>query len=266
MQSPLKTRDRQAGLDFARLYDDHSEYAARRQEGSFEQERIRIEVNEFKLPQFAKLCPPNWQPTRLLEIGCATGELIAAFPCRPGCYRVGVDISPANIEVARARFPDVPFVSGDFRNLDELDFDAVILSDVLEHVEEDANFLANAARHGNRVLVNLPLEDNWLNRGRAYGPNDISGHLRRYSLEQGLDLFRKAGLEVLSYHQVWIHETPAEASRRELRRRHFGSAYSGPTLRRMAKATVFSLARAVPAFGKRLFESNLFVSACRPSR
>jgi SAM-dependent methyltransferase len=254
-------------VDFARLYDDHAEYAARRLDGSFEQERIQLEVIEFKLPNFFRLLPPDWLPSRLLEIGCATGELIATFPAQPGGQRVGVDISAANVAAAASRFPHVRFINGDFRSLDDQDFDVVILSDVLEHVEDDASFLADAARSGKMVLVNLPLEDNWLNVGRAYGPNDVSGHLRKYNIQQGMDLFTRAGLRVLSQHRVWIHETDVELKRRELRRRHFGSAFAGSRLVRLAKEGVMGTGRLIPALGRRLFESNLFVSAtCQTSR
>lgn len=46
----------------------------------------------------------------------------------------------------------------------------VIVSDVIEHVPDDAGFLRSAAGLGQIVLVNLPLEDNWLNDRRNYGP------------------------------------------------------------------------------------------------
>ena len=36
-------------LDFSALYDEHPEYIARRQSGSFEQAQIAIEVELFKL-------------------------------------------------------------------------------------------------------------------------------------------------------------------------------------------------------------------------
>jgi len=135
------------------------------------------------------------------------------------------------------------------------------MSDVLEHVPDDVGFLRDAARLGRIVLVNLPLEDNWLNDRRAYGPNDVSGHLRRYSLADGLALFERAGLEVLQHAQVWVHETPTEAARRALRRERLGAAYTGSLPARVVKRLVFATATAVPALGRRLFASNLFASA-----
>lgn len=249
-----------APVDFSALYDEHPEYVARRAAGSIEQAQVDVEVRLFKLPGLMNVLPAGHALHRVLEIGCATGELIAAMPAT---QRVGLDISAANIAAARQRFPGVEFHCGDFRGAGLAGFDAVVMSDVLEHVPDDAEFLRDAAQLGDLVLVNLPLEDNWLNDRRAYGPDDVSGHLRRYSLADGLALFDRAGLELLTHSRVWIHETPAEAARRALRRERLGAAHAGGLSARRAKQLVFTAATAVPAFGRRLFASNLFAAARR---
>ncbi|EHR72944.1 methyltransferase family protein [Burkholderiales bacterium JOSHI_001] len=250
-------------MDYAALYDAHPEYAARRDATSFERQQVDLEVRHFKLPHLVALLQGEGL-TSVVEIGCATGELIAAFPLAEGGRRLGLDISAQNIAAARERFPEVDFQAGDFRHLALPTFDAVVLSDVLEHVPDDAGFLADAAKLAPRVLVNLPLEDNWTNRGRAYGPGDPSGHLRAYSLAEGLDLVQRAGLKPLNWQQVWIHETPAEGLRRDLRARHFGQAYAGGALGRRVRQAVFATARAIQPLGRALFASNLFVLAGRP--
>lgn len=248
-------------LDFSALYDEHPEYIARRQSGSFEQAQIAIEVELFKLPNLLALLADGGAPSSVLEIGCATGELIAAMPVRDGGRRLGLDISAANVAVARERHPLVEFRAGDFGALVGESFDVVVLSDVLEHVPDDRGFLRDAATFGRQVLVNLPLEDNWLNLGRRYGPDDVSGHLRRYSLEDGMSLIREAGLEVLRCKRVWVHETPADEARRALRLARCGAAYGGGRLGRGLRRGAFAVSRALPAIGRRLFASNLFVAA-----
>lgn len=252
-------------IDFAALYDEHPEYVARRRSGSFEETQIDIEVRLFKLPNLLALLAGSGEPASVLEIGCATGELIAAMPVQAGGRKVGIDISPANIEVARARHPGVEFQSGDFRDAVPSDFDAVIMSDVLEHVPDDEGFLRDAAALGRIVLVNLPLEDNWLNMRRHYGPDDASGHLRRYSYAQGIALLERAGLEIAAQARVWVHETPAEAARRALRRKRLGAEFSGAWPGRTLRRATFAAARLVRRFGRRLLASNLFVAARRPA-
>jgi SAM-dependent methyltransferase len=257
-------------VDFSALYDEHPEYVARRRGGSFEQAQIAIEVRLFKLPHLTALLqklPKGAAPASVLEIGCATGELIAAMPVRAGGRKVGLDISAENIAAARARFAQVDFECGDFRARPVGHFEVVVMSDVLEHVPDDAAFLHDAAALGDLVLVNLPLEDNWLNRRRRYGPDDVSGHLRKYSLADGLSLIERADLEVVSHEQVWVHETPAEAARRALRKERFGSAFAGAWPARTLRSAVFAVATAVRPLGRRLFASNLFVAArARPAR
>src|SRR4030042_686722 len=66
--------------------------------------------------------------SKVLEIGCGTGELLAGTEPKRG---VGIDISPKMLGLAAASFPDLEFVEGDAHNLpiDEK-FDYVIMSDV----------------------------------------------------------------------------------------------------------------------------------------
>lgn len=248
-------------MDFSALYDEHPEYIARRAPGSFAQAQIDLEVRFFKLPFLMALLPPRTALASVMEIGCATGELLAAIPVAPGGRKWGVDVSAENIAAARARFAQIDFHAGDFRDLPVTPFDAVVMSDVLEHVPDDVAFLQQAAQWGKWVLINLPLEDNWLNRNRNYGPDDASGHLRKYALQEGLALIDRAGLELLAYQQVWSHETPLEPARRALRQQMHGAAFSGNWLARKLRAALFYGACSIRPLGRRLFASNLFALA-----
>jgi SAM-dependent methyltransferase len=222
--------------------------------------RINIEVEQFKLPGLLTLIG-DWRPRTVLELGCATGELIAQFPVVEGGNRTGVDISVRNIEIAKERFPGVSFHAGDFRDLKLDVVDAVILSDILEHVPDDTAFLKAAASFGQRILINLPLECNWLNRNRQYGVQDASGHLRAYTLKQGLELIERAGLHIEHWQETWFHETQAEHSLRALRKQHFGYAYAGGAEGRLIRQVIYWLGSKFKPFGRRMFSSNLFVVA-----
>lgn len=247
-------------MDYSALYDKHPEYAARREAGSYERMRTDAEVRYFKLPNLVVLLQGRL-PNSVLEIGCATGELIGQFPIGADGVRRGVDISELNIGSARQRFPNVEFHSGNFRSMKFPQSDVVVLSDVLEHVPDDAGFLASAAGLGRMVLVNLPLECNWLNRGRNYGPEDVSGHLRAYTLAQGLELFMRAGLQLKSWERVWFHETDAERQVRVLRKQFLGASYAGGIFGRTVRRGTYALGEVVWPIGRRLFSSNLFALA-----
>ncbi len=207
-------------------------------------------------------CLPRSLSSSVLEIGCATGELIAAMPIRPGGRRVGIDISEANVRAAQARFPDVEFRCGDFRELAGSRFDVVVLSDVLEHVPDDAAFLRDAAALADTVL-RQPAAGGQLAEpapratGRTMSPATCvairSPTARRWSSAPGSTCCAQA--------RVWVHETrcraglatPAPAAlRRRVRR-----VGAEPALRR----AVYAAAVGVPPFGRRLFASNLFIAA-----
>ena len=71
---------------------------------------------------------------RVIEIGCGTGELLAAMEPAEG---VGVDISPKMLDIARANFPHLKFIEADAHQLPiEGKFDYVIMSDLVGNLED----------------------------------------------------------------------------------------------------------------------------------
>ena len=95
--------------------------------------------------------PPG---ARVLEIGCGSGELLAALEPSVG---VGIDVSPRLVELARSRHPGLRFetVAGERLDLGET-FDYVVLSDVLPFVHDLVALFDRVAAHchpGTRVVV-----------------------------------------------------------------------------------------------------------------
>lgn len=254
-----------APSQFKELYDDHEEYKSRRDPSSFNAKSIMQESREYKVPNLLSVLPAGSTISTVVEIGSGTGEVLASFPdvcpsTRLPIKKTGFDISPLNVAAARDRYPHITFFDTDFR-ASGVTADLVILSDILEHVPDDVGFLAAASEVAPKLLINLPLEDNWLNRNRNYGIEDSSGHLRAYSLDDGLSLIAAAGLDVVEWSQVWAHETQYDLNRRRLRRDETGYSQSGSIGVRVLKSVVYSVARGVRPFGRRLFPSNLFACA-----
>lgn len=79
----------------------------------------------------SSVIPPH---KSVLEIGCSTGDLLAAVRPRRG---VGVDISSKTVAIARRKYPQYKFLRGDAESLplDEK-FDYVLMSDLLGYLND----------------------------------------------------------------------------------------------------------------------------------
>ena len=85
---------------------------------------------------------------RIVELGCGQGDLLAALS---PAYGLGIDFSPAMLERARRRHPDLHFIQADAHVLDaahplQEPFDVVILSDLLNDVWDVQSILEQARR------------------------------------------------------------------------------------------------------------------------
>ena len=99
---------------------------------------------------------------RVLDVGCGNGAVAYDVAERGGAWVVGIDLDPAHIAQARERFshPRVQYVLGDaLVHLPPEGFDAVILSNVLEHLPGRPEFLKKlmAAARPSRLLIRVPL-------------------------------------------------------------------------------------------------------------
>ncbi len=102
---------------------------------------------------FAFAIPPG---ARVLEIGCATGDLLAAL--RPS-YGVGIDFSEEMIRLARERHPELRFLTADAHDFDLGEkFDAIVCSDLINDVWDVQAVLARIAIHchpATRIFFNF---------------------------------------------------------------------------------------------------------------
>jgi SAM-dependent methyltransferase len=91
----------------------------------------------------------------VLEIGCGSGDLLAALEPRVG---VGIDVSPAMVELARSRHPQLRFEvnAGEDAELGQK-FDYIVLSDLVPYVHDLLGLFQRVAAHSHprtRVIVN----------------------------------------------------------------------------------------------------------------
>ncbi|HDP70262.1 MAG TPA: class I SAM-dependent methyltransferase, partial [Actinobacteria bacterium] len=79
----------------------------------------------------------------VLDIGCGNGALTFDL-AKKAKKVVGIDINEKNIEVAKSKYnsANIEYKVGDAtKDLDNKKFDAVVLSNILEHIEDREDFL-----------------------------------------------------------------------------------------------------------------------------
>ncbi len=94
----------------------------------------------------------------VLEIGCGAGQLAGLLHDKGIAGYCGLDWSPKRIAQARRVCPEFEFVVADAEHTDlfqSRDYDAVVTTEFLEHVEADLEILGRI-RSGVRVLGTVP--------------------------------------------------------------------------------------------------------------
>lgn len=106
---------------------------------------------------------------KVLDVGCGTGEVANDLAAKADLV-VGVDIKKKHIEAASAKYrrDNLKFFESDAGHLDLSSlgvdkFDAVILSNVLEHLSDRVGFLKGLLAVSDKILLRVPMLDrDWL--------------------------------------------------------------------------------------------------------
>jgi methionine biosynthesis protein MetW len=111
----------------------------------------------------ARLVPHG---SRVLDLGCGTGELLAHLIRERGCSGYGVEIDDANVQACVERGVNVIQL-----NLEEglavftdRSFDVVLQIDTLQHLRNAEIMLRETARVGRMGIVAFPNFGHWPNR------------------------------------------------------------------------------------------------------
>lgn len=191
---------------YQQLYNEHPEYVELRLAKGAVYEKYLNDVKHWKIKYLEMLVAEHGITNdidSIVEVGCATGVLLNFFLENHEINRIGIDISDENIKAATELYPHITFSSvlfEEYINVKNLEFKGslTIMSDVLEHVEDDIGLLRLAGMNSEYVLVNLPIEKVPEYATRIYGIDDIEGHLRAYSVDDAIRMCENAGMEIVS--------------------------------------------------------------------
>jgi SAM-dependent methyltransferase len=131
---------------------------------------------------------------RVLDAGAGSGTFTNRLAAE-GFDVTSTDVTDEALEVLRTRVAG-PVLRADATSLPfpEESFDAVVLAEVLEHVEDDSGALAEAARvlRPQGVLgITVPRNPAWFSQSDRW-----AGHVRRYTREVLVGRVAAAGFEI----------------------------------------------------------------------
>jgi methionine biosynthesis protein MetW len=111
----------------------------------------------------ASLVPPG---SRVLDLGCGDGELLAYLRDQRGCSGYGVELDDANLlACARRGVNVIQFnLEEGLKLFDDRSFDVVLQLETLQHLRNAEHMLRETARVGRQGIVSFPNFAHWPNR------------------------------------------------------------------------------------------------------
>ena len=144
---------------------------------------------------FSKISKPLAKSGKYAEIGCGTGLLQDQLERNMGISVDGFDLDLEALKRNISRHSPL-FVYNIFEKLPKLKsaYDGLFLFDVLEHLDQDKDFLESCLYHlkpGGRIYINVPSREELRSKYDV-----LVGHVRRYTLPDLVSLAESCGLVV----------------------------------------------------------------------
>ena len=119
--------------------------------------------DQATMDAIARLVPPG---SRVLDLGCGGGEMLAQLQVDRGCTGYGIEIADANVLACVRRGVNVIQLNLDegLAMFDDASFDVVLQIDTLQHLRNTEVMLRETARVGRIGVVAFPNFGHWPNR------------------------------------------------------------------------------------------------------
>lgn len=149
----------------------------------------------------------------VLDLGCGIGAVAYSIAVHADAQVLGIDFDAAQINFAKQRFshPNVNYVVGNvFTDIPEIEsFDVIVLSSILEHLENRAPFLKELTQrfHPDKFLIRVPtLERHFfaaLKQEIGVFPYTDDTHVLEYTPQVFIDEMKEAELEITQFEVRW---------------------------------------------------------------
>ena len=120
-------------------------------------------TDQKNLEVIARLVPEG---SRVLDLGCGTGELLAYLQQHRGCTGYGVELDDANLLACAQRGVNVIQLNLEegLQLFEDRSFDVVLQLETLQHLRNAELMLRETARVGRMGIVSFPNFAHWPNR------------------------------------------------------------------------------------------------------
>lgn len=142
-------------------------------------------------------------PKSVCEVGCGAGEILVQLKRQmpDDCQFCGYDISPQALALARSRADErLCFRLGEMTEQHDVNFDMILVVDLLEHLEDYFQFLRLLRPRAVHKVFHIPLDLSAYSVLRSHPILDLRasvGHIHYFTRDTALASLEDAGYEVL---------------------------------------------------------------------
>ena len=108
-------------------------------------------------------------------------------------------------------------VINDYKNLKNKKFDTILMFDVLEHVEDDSDFMKETVmpllKDNGRVIMTVPAYQSLFSKH-----DEELKHYRRYNIKMIDDVLKKSNFKIINYHYFYASLVPLRILSKLLKR------------------------------------------------
>lgn len=162
----------------------------------------RKDYDNWEFAEILRILSPQ-RGERILDMGCGTGEFCYILKRNYGVTPVGIDINKKAIELASSSYPDISFKSISVDDIEDGNYDAVTMIEVIEHLPDPLHTLhmiRQLLKSGGRVVVSTPNKWAFLHKLKSSvtGFNYLYDplHIREFDPKCLTSLFLHAGFIV----------------------------------------------------------------------